>query len=83
MSDPMSLAELTEQHVELLPDRTVLSLMRAATGGSAGTPGEAGSAGANGKSIPGTTWMALLFPQHDAGSGTTSYGIGDATSTTR
>jgi hypothetical protein len=82
MSDPMSLAELTEQHVELLPDRTVLSLMRAATGGSAGSPGEAGSAGANGKGIPGTTWMALLFPQHDAGSGTTSYGIGDATSTT-
>jgi hypothetical protein len=79
MSDPMSFAELTEQHVELLPDRTVLSLLRAATGGSGGEPG---SAGANGKSIPGTTWMALLFPQHEAGSGTTSYGIGDATSTT-
>lgn len=82
MSDSMSFAELTEQHVELLPDRTVLSLMRAATGGSAGSPGEAGAAGGHGQSVPGTTWMTLLFGRHDTGSGT-AYGIGDATSTTR
>ncbi|MFN2479412.1 MAG: hypothetical protein ABR615_09620 [Pseudonocardiaceae bacterium] len=45
MSDAMSLAELTEYHVELLPPRTVLSLLRAD-----GTPGEPGTPGANGPS---------------------------------
>ncbi|MGH3898011.1 MAG: hypothetical protein ACRDTA_07085 [Pseudonocardiaceae bacterium] len=44
MSDVMSFAELGEQYVELLPARTVLSLLPAGTGanGDAGTPGPSG-----------------------------------------
>ncbi len=41
MSDAMSFAELEEQHVELLPPRTVLSLFSAAAPGASGTPGTA------------------------------------------
>ncbi|MGB8961892.1 MAG: hypothetical protein WCC38_08065 [Pseudonocardiaceae bacterium] len=52
MSDAMSLAELAGQHVELLPARTVLSLLRAGTDG-AGTPGEPGTPGAHGPSVNG------------------------------
>ncbi|MGB6164872.1 MAG: hypothetical protein WBF75_20360 [Pseudonocardiaceae bacterium] len=60
MPDLMSSVDLAEQHVELLPARTVLSLWRADLGGDAGLPGESGSHGADGKSIPGTSWWALL-----------------------
>jgi hypothetical protein len=75
MSDAMSFAELAAQHVELLPARTVLSLVRA------GTPGEQGSRGSDGASIPGTTMWAL-FGGYDQSGSTTSSGIGDASSTT-
>jgi hypothetical protein len=60
MPDPMSSVDLAEQHVELLPARTVLSLWRADLGGDAGLPGESGNHGADGKSISGTSWLALL-----------------------
>jgi hypothetical protein len=78
MSDAMSFAELAAQHVELLPARTVLSLVRAGTNG---TPGEQGSRGSDGASIPGTTMWAL-FGGYDQSGSTTSSGIGDASSTT-
>ena len=48
MSDAMSFAELGEQHVELLPARTVLSLVSATATGPNGDPG---THGANGEGI--------------------------------
>ncbi len=60
MPDPMSSADLAEQHVELLPARTVLSLWRADLGGDAGRPGESGTHGADGKSISGFSWLFLF-----------------------
>jgi hypothetical protein len=57
MSDAMSVAELTGQHVELLPTRTVLSLFSVGDQGANGSPG---TAGADGKSIPGTTTWNLF-----------------------
>lgn len=62
MSDPMSCAELAEQHVELLPARTVLSMVRAGTDGSAAAHSGSGTAGADGQSIPGTNLWALFYP---------------------
>jgi hypothetical protein len=47
MSDAMSFAEVNDQFVELLPARTVLSLLRAIPVG-VGSPGEPGSHGADG-----------------------------------
>ncbi|MGQ0715831.1 MAG: hypothetical protein ACT4NP_00715 [Pseudonocardiales bacterium] len=46
MSDAMSFAELGEQHVELLPARTVLSLWHASATGPKGDPGTHGADGA-------------------------------------
>lgn len=60
MPDLMSSVDLAEQHVELLPPRTVLSLWRADLAGDTGVSGEPGNNGAEGKSIPGTSWWALL-----------------------
>lgn len=47
MSDALSVAELTDQRVELLPGRTVLSLLDL-VGGAAGTGGAGGTGGAAG-----------------------------------
>ena len=48
MSDALSFAEINGQHVELLPARTVMSLLR--TGGeNGGRGGNGGHAGAGGK----------------------------------
>lgn len=60
MHDPMSSVDLAEQHVELLPARTVLSLWSADLGGDAGSPGESGNHGADGKSISGFSWFFLF-----------------------
>ncbi|MGH3867206.1 MAG: hypothetical protein ACRDQ4_13890 [Pseudonocardiaceae bacterium] len=76
MLDLMSFAELTEQHVELLPARTVLSLWRAGTGGSAGDPGESGNPGTNGQGFPGFIWW-YLSGSNRSGSGSS---FGDASS---
>jgi hypothetical protein len=46
MSDKLSFAELDAQHVELLPARTVLSLMFSASGGSRGDTSHGGNGGA-------------------------------------
>jgi hypothetical protein len=85
MSDAMSFAELAGQYVELLPARTVLSLMQAGTGGiTAGVPGEQGDHGSHGANIPGTTMWAIFGSYYPSESGyTSSSGIGDASSTTR
>jgi hypothetical protein len=42
-SDSMSPAQLSEQEAELLPARTVLSLLHPATAGAKGDPGTAGA----------------------------------------
>lgn len=55
MSDALSVAELAEHYVELLPPRTLLSVLRAGTDGAAGTPGQAGTHGAHGASVSGTS----------------------------
>ncbi len=60
MSDLMSSAELAEQHVELLPDRTVLSLWRAGIDGIASGPGDPGTRGANGQSFSGPSMWTLI-----------------------
>lgn len=72
MSDAMSFAEVGEQYVELLPARTVLSLLPA---GIPGANGESGTPGAHGKSMSsftllgmvGTNWSDSSYP----------YGAGD------
>lgn len=79
MSEAMSFAEITGQYVELLPPRTVLSVVRAGGEGSAAGHGEQGTRGSDGESIPGTTWWAL-FISYRPGSG---YGIGDTSSVHR
>ncbi len=47
MSDAMNSAELSEQYVELLPARTVLSLLPAGLPGANGDPGTPGAKGTN------------------------------------
>ncbi|MGH3836229.1 MAG: hypothetical protein ACRDSF_11070 [Pseudonocardiaceae bacterium] len=57
MSDATRLAELDEQHVELLPARTLLSLLSAIDLGTDGAPGTPGTPG---PSIPGPgTWLPI------------------------
>jgi hypothetical protein len=74
MPDAMSFAELAEQSVELLPARTVLSMLRTGTGGDAGAHGEPGTHGADGQSIPGSTWW-FIFGDNRSG-----FSLGDASS---
>ncbi|MGH3870222.1 MAG: hypothetical protein ACRDSR_01690 [Pseudonocardiaceae bacterium] len=45
MSDPVSCTELDQQHVELLPARTVLSMFAAGDGGGVGGAGTDSSGG--------------------------------------
>ncbi|MGH3780915.1 MAG: hypothetical protein ACRDRO_09890 [Pseudonocardiaceae bacterium] len=66
----MSLAELAEHHVELLPARTVLSLWRAGIDGLPGAPGEPGTPGGKGQSFSGTSMWALITGYNQTGSGT-------------
>jgi len=44
MSENLTFAEIEAQHVELLPARTVLSMISVATPGTPGTPGKPGGA---------------------------------------
>ncbi|MGH3548125.1 MAG: hypothetical protein ACRDQU_08425 [Pseudonocardiaceae bacterium] len=60
MSDAMSFAELAQQHVELLPARTVLSLCRADIDGLPGAGGDPGTPGGKGQSYFGTNMWALI-----------------------
>jgi len=49
MPDSISLTEIAGQHAELLPDRTVLSLIGFAEGGQCGGHGGIGGAGGDGE----------------------------------
>ena len=51
MPDAISSAQLGEQHVELLPARTVLSMLHGAINGPTGDSGTPGTPGANGQGI--------------------------------
>lgn len=73
MSDVMSFAELSGQHVELLPARTVLSMLHSDVAGTAGAPGEPGTAGAPGKGYSGSSPWRMLF-LYDPSSGSLSMG---------
>lgn len=57
MSDAIDFAELGEQHVELLPARTVLSVLHGAVNGPAGEPG---TPGANGQGISKMTFLGMF-----------------------
>jgi hypothetical protein len=72
-SDPLSVAELDGQRVELLPPRTVLSLFSAGGGGGRGGNGGLGAPGGVGKGGLGVNLInANLFGDQTnlAGSGT-------------
>ncbi|MGB8994560.1 MAG: hypothetical protein WCC65_04545 [Pseudonocardiaceae bacterium] len=63
MSDTLSFVEIKEQYVELLPARTVLSLLCGTTGtGTAGTgtAGGTGGAGSGGTTITGNTIFVFV-----------------------
>ena len=77
MFDAMNVAQLAEQHVELLPARTVLSVTHAGIDGTAGDPGAAGTPGANGQSYSGTSMWALITGYNQTDSGRS---VGDASS---
>jgi hypothetical protein len=77
MFDAMSVAQLAEQHVELLPARTVLSLWRAGIDGAAGAAGDPGTRGADGQSYSGPSMWALITGYNQTESG---HNVGDATS---
>lgn len=57
MSDAMSFTEVDEQYVELLPPRTVLSLLHASATGS---KGDAGAHGPAGKGIYGFGLLGMI-----------------------
>ncbi len=57
MPDAMSFAELGEQHVELLPARTVLSLWHGAINGPHGDPG---NPGANGQGMSNFRFLGMF-----------------------
>ena len=59
MADAMIFSEVDDQLVELLPARTVLSLLRAIPVGI-GTPGEPGGRGNDGSGTVGSTMGALI-----------------------
>jgi hypothetical protein len=68
MSDNLTFAELEAQHLELLPARTVLSLISPAAGGRSGTGGSAG----NTQQGSGFNWMSGFGLY--GGTGTATFG---------
>ncbi len=78
MSDAMSFGELGELHVELLPARTLLSLLHASGAGASGDPG---TAGAKGQSISQSFFGIFNLGKSDGY--IRSFSIGDASSTTK
>ena len=52
MRDPLSFTEISSQHLELLPARTVMSIFMAATKGEAATGSSTGTGGTDGTSAP-------------------------------
>lgn len=67
MSDVMSFAEIHDQFVELLPARTVLSLLHAAQGGIIGAPGRPGARGAHGPGLVDYAWSGLFGNSDQSG----------------
>lgn len=57
MSDAISFAEFGEQHVELLPARTVLSMLHGAINGPTG---DSGTPGANGQGMSKITFLGMF-----------------------
>jgi hypothetical protein len=57
MSDAISFAELGSQHVELLPARTVLSMLHGAINGPSG---DSGTPGANGQGMSKITFLGMF-----------------------
>ncbi len=77
MSDETSFAELDEQHAELLPARTVLSLLSAVDSGDASTSGKPGTPGAPGESVPGprsNIWFLFSYQQDGSAQGDSAQG---------
>ncbi len=60
MSDVMSFTEVADHSAELLPARTVLSLMHAPTGAVVGAPGEGGAHGSDGPSLVSETYTFVF-----------------------
>jgi hypothetical protein len=57
MSDAMSFTEVDKQYVELLPPRTVLSMLRAT---APGPKGDAGAHGPGGKNLYGFGLLGMI-----------------------
>ena len=72
MTDVMSFAALHDQLMELLPPRTVLSLLHPVRTGVIGVPGGSGNHGADGPGLIDTTWSELLSSSESASAGKTS-----------
>jgi hypothetical protein len=77
MSDALSFAEVDSQHVELLPARTVMSLLHTdASGGRGGNAGK-GGAGGQGRGGIGLTILNIdLFGDQVNGAGDGTGGAG-------
>ncbi len=68
MSDVMSFTEVASHSVELLPARTVLSLVHGPTGAVIGSPGDQGTHGSAGPSLVSETWAVVLgYPEPSTG----------------
>ncbi|HEX4100731.1 MAG TPA: hypothetical protein VHY21_09345 [Pseudonocardiaceae bacterium] len=71
----LSPAQVGDQHVELLPTRTVLSLFSCATGGNGGTADPGGDAHTMNASDP-YTWMSTSEAGDPANGGNANGGSG-------
>jgi hypothetical protein len=71
MSDNLTFAELEAQHVELLPPRTVLSLMSLSSPGTPGTPGVGSGPGYK---SPAPSWCTPII--HCVVNATAGAGVG-------
>jgi hypothetical protein len=76
MSDAMSSAQLVQQHVELLPARTVMSLWHADIDGLPGASGDPGTPGGKGQSFSGTSMWALITGYNQSDPSTSAGGTG-------
>lgn len=63
MSDALSFTEIDRQHIELLPARTVMSMLRSAPSGDSGaTQGGTAPAGGPLKNVPFFAMIQQLLP---------------------
>lgn len=73
MSDALSFAEIDGQHVELLPARTVLSMIKA-TGGQCGGNGGTGGNGGEGEGGIGVNALNIVLPDEQYNYAANGYG---------